>query len=154
MYDIQQNNTRRPANGGGVWSGSSAEQYFIFASDQSNELTIQLLEAHNIDYQPLRGAYVMKSTGEQVIEDSYIVNTRDIQEVQDLGLIDNQESLLMLSEGDFHNQGRRTASLLFNDGRKDELGLMTPVSEEVALAQDNWSLHINSNQYFIIESEA
>ena len=58
---------------------------------------------------------------------------------------------LQRSEDAFHNQGRRTASLLFNNGRNVELGLITPVSEEVALAQDTWSLHINMNQYFIVE---
>lgn len=145
----------RPANGGGVWAGSSAETYTVFASDQTNSLTIQLLEAHNIGYQPLRGAYVMEATGEQVIEDSYIVNNRDLQEITDLGLIDNQESILFLSAGDFHNRGMRSAALIFLDGTTPaiDLGLLMPVSEEVAMTHDNWSLHINSNQYFVTQGE-
>lgn len=141
----------RPAVGGGVWAGSSGESYVIFASDCADYYVQTLLKTYAIGYKPLLGSYVMESTGEKIQENSYIINSRDLETIGGLGLIDTQESLLLLSQGDFHAQGKRIATLQFMDNveHKQELGYFVPVKEEEALSCDYWTKDLTTGQYFI-----
>lgn len=145
----------RPAVGSGVWAGSTAETYIIFASDLDYMDTTGLMENHGIRYKPLQGSYVMESTGEQIIENSYIINSRDLETIAGLGVIDNQESILHLSTGDFFQQGKRRASLVYygKDKPSIDLGYLTPVSEEEAKAKDYWTRDLTDNQYYITKEE-
>ena len=129
------------------------DSYVIFASDESQEETLALLKYLNISHRRLLGCYTMKDTGEKVIEPSYIINANRLEHLKSLGIIDNQESILLLGAQDADKRAMRSASLVFMDDSVSPIGLgyMKTISEEEALTSDNWTYDIANNRYFVAE---
>lgn len=115
------------------------EQYIIFASDESDEHTIDHLNACRISFKQLQGRY----KGED--ETSFIINKREHPLIEPL--IENQESILELSK--VQANGLRMAGLSFKHGLHTMLGNFIPVSESEAKNNDAYTYDPNTEIYYI-----
>jgi hypothetical protein len=128
--------------------------YIIFASDKSDDETHKFLEDMAIGYKQLRGSYTSINTGEVIEETSFIINEKHWPYIEASEFIANQETVLHLAEPLAHKQGRRPASLIaLHDGSSIELGLLTPVSKEVAVTKQDWTYDPALATYFITEEQ-
>lgn len=98
-----------------------------------------------IPHKQLIGCY----KGQQEV--SFLIRKADLynQPVAMNGWLNGQESILILSAQAPHRTGQRTATLLFLDGHKEELGLWTAVSRDDALAHDAWTYDPAFEQYYV-----
>lgn len=98
---------------------------------------------HNIGFQVMLGKY------EDQEETSFIVKRSDLHHIYNAGLIDDQESVLIL--GPNINE-TRDASIIYLTN-KDEIqyiGQLIAVQRERALEEKAYSYNVLSQQYFII----
>lgn len=132
----------------GVWARScrrGEDEYIIFASDFTFDNTIKYLNGHGVSFKNLKGAYVM-SNGDQVIEDSFIVNRTQYKNI--LPIIKHQESILVLSNVKYDDT--RNAKLVYSkSGRETELGVFKPVDEHVAKQHECWTYDPYQDKYFV-----
>lgn len=148
MNNIKTQIQERVNNTSGIWARSAEHgqnMYMIFASDFDFDYTMQYLQDNNVDFKNLKGAYVMQSTGEKVIEDSFIINLKYIDKVMDL--IQNQESILMLQGVNYDDT--RNAQLWYKKGNIEHIGKFTQVSKDEALASDYWTYCPYMDKYWI-----
>ena len=124
---------------------SASQSYIIFASDLEGEGVELALKNSNIGYKSCIGAY----KGEK--EDSWMVNAEHFKPQSDLNyLLKNQESVLVVGPWQGGSRGKRSATLHYLNGSLPvALGALEPASKEEALEQDNWTLDIENNQYWV-----
>lgn len=146
--EIQQRVNNSINSGVQVWSqSSSADEYYVFASDMLDSNVVHLLKSRGINYKDMIGRYTMQGTDEVVQETSFIINANDISEVMDI--ISTQESVLFLSACARNNL--RHAYLLFvgTVEPRQYLGQLQMVSEEEAEKQSGWTYCPYSHKHFI-----
>lgn len=112
-------------NSEGTWGRSSeagGESYIIFASHVDSD-TVQAFLVHNeINYRVLFGVY----KGEY--ETSYIVNQNAFPFLEVSGLLEQQESVLLL--GPIGSGDKRPATLVYKDKRQESIGGFSETSRE------------------------
>lgn len=113
------------------------QEYVIFASDVREALTAIFLKESEISFMVLDGKY--KGTKET----SYIINKKQYAFIKPL--IRKQESVLFLST--IQDNGKRKATLEFNNGILENLGYMNEVSQDQAEASEAYTK--KGNQYFV-----
>ena len=113
------------------------QEYVIFASDINESLTDIFLKESEISFVVLEGKY--KGTKET----SYIINKKQYAFIKPL--IRKQESILFLST--IQDNGKRKATLEFNNGILENLGYMNEVSQEQAESSEAYTK--KGNQYFV-----
>lgn len=91
-----------------------------------------------LNFKSLKGSYKGQ------IEDSFIINAKDYDEIKPWIL--DQESILWL--GPISGLGR-SAKLVFSNGDEQEIGTFVSTYRDYALKQDSWTLDIAANEYYI-----
>lgn len=144
-----------------VWPQSAASAghaYVIFATHLSKPDAITHMQDNGVSFKDLTGAYTMQDDG-LVIEESYIINERDLNKVQ--MLLTEQESILNL--GPLERDGSRAAVLTYlenktstsegsrGENRDASIGMFRQVSKEYALEQPNWTYDAYQDAYFVAE---
>lgn len=128
-------------------------RYVILSSEQDTfDAFIHWLNDSNIGFQEAEGGYRMQETGEFVVERSVIVNSDDLWQIALHGWIDNQESVLVLSDKDHLNNYK--ATLAFSNGNVEEIGRTKQVDKETALANEHGYTYREELGYFIVVDEA
>jgi hypothetical protein len=128
-------------------AGVGQRSYVIFAIDAAfinSAREADLLQS--IRTKPVQGGYTMESTGETVVEASYIIAAEDWTKVLASGLVDNQESILVLGPK-ASRDAHRPAVLHFLPKTWDVMTQALPVflgyfvdcEEHVAKAQSGWT---------------
>ena len=125
------------------------DQYIIFSSKKPRDFVRDFLIANTIGFQDIVGSI----KGE--LEDSFIINLNDLKLIHDGGILDGQETILLLDQED---AGRRPAYKLYTHLIHDftlgadvlvSIGTMREVEEEVAKASDYFSYRPDLNTYFV-----
>lgn len=122
-------------------------QYVVFASNATpvHEVMYFLLD-NNIDFQVLLGSY----KGER--ETSYIIPYDRLEEVMHSGLLNEEESILIL--GAMNGLGRRPATLhLLTTNEVFPIGQLVAAARSEAEPQEGWSYNPTAKQFFTIVSE-
>lgn len=121
-----------------------ANQYAIFASVGTPVHDVQyFLMDNNIDYQVLLGAY----KGEK--ETSYIIPYDRLEDVMHSGLLNNEESILILDAMD--GLGRRKAHLhLLTTNEVFPIGYLKATARLEAETGEGWSYNPSAKQFFTI----
>lgn len=116
--------------------------YVIFALDNSPDVAyrLQCLQRQGITAKAVQGGYTMESTGETVVETSYIIPTEQWAKVFASGFVDKQESVLVLGPK-ASRDAYRPAMLYFLSGPELPvfLGYFVDCAEHVAKAQAGWT---------------
>ena len=161
---LQSDALQRVHTNGGIWLRSNAlgqQEYIIFASDYDKDTTMQFLRQQKINFKDMRDAYDITSTGEKVVEDCFIINSKDFDNAS--VLFHAQESILAL--GGVNADDSRDAQLIFNSndyalqggtpcftqGETQDVGTMRQVSKEKADQSDYWTYCAYTDTYFIAE---
>lgn len=113
------------------------ESYIIFASDLDQAETIKQLGT--IPHKVLQGMY------KGVKETSYIVNLNE--RIEKLGLIDNQESILLL--GMINENGNRDALLVMNGSEDVDLGEFVHADMDQVKASDGYTYDPSTETYYV-----
>lgn len=127
------------------------DQYCVFASSVDTEVVKEFLDNNNIGFKELQGCY------KGVEEDSFIINIDFMHYVKLAGILDGEESVLILDQED---GGKRPAYLLYmkdyyaferdnDDSVLQSIGRMQEVPEEVAKAADAYSYRPDLGKYFL-----
>lgn len=115
-------------NSEGTWGRSSeigGETYIIFASHMNSAVVQQFMAENNINYRVLLGGY------KGMVETAYIINRNAMPFVEQGALLNEQESILEL--GPIMHSDKRSAKLVFQDQRKEDLGVLVEVTKEDAM---------------------
>lgn len=125
---------------------TNQEEYFVFASSYHETIIKHFLKENRIGFKQLIGSY------KGVTEDSYIVNKKWLKYIDQAGLLDGEESILLLGENLGCN--RRRAKLHFLNALKpdEDIGIMRAVVKSEALVQDSWSYDPGTETYFVTAS--
>lgn len=117
-------------NSEGTWGRSSeagGQSYIIFASHVDADTVQAFLVQNNINYRVLFGVY------QQKYETSYIVNQNAFPFIEMAGLLEQQESVLLL--GPIGTGDKRPATLVYQDKRQESIGFFTEVAREEVMSQ-------------------
>ena len=91
------------------------------------------------------GAYTMDD-GELVLEDSYLVDWKTFESIKAQGMIDNQESVLVIpSEGEVH---RQPSYLLYPNGDEVMLGKLTEIHHDSVKDTENWTYVKETGKFY------
>ena len=125
---------------------TNQDEYFVFASSYHESVIRDFFNDNGIGFKQLIGSY--KGT----TEDSYVVNMKWLSYVEQAGLLDGEESILLLSES--LGQNRRRAKLHFLNASKpdEDIGILRAVVKEEAMKQDAWSYRPDLDTYFVTAS--
>lgn len=138
----------------GVWGHSGehgSDSYVIFAIDDQSPAAgahfRNFMVAQGIGFKPLIGCY------KGVTEQSYIINEKDWPRVAEIGVLQNQESILIV--GPCTSRDRRPAKLdyLLDGVPSEDLGTMRSVPEAEAKAESSWTYDPHLKEYFICKHE-
>lgn len=125
------------------------DQYAVFASSVAKEVVKDFLENNNIGFKELQGCYNGQT------EDSFIISYDFLHYVKLAGLLDGEESVMILDQED---AGRRAAYLLYmkdyyrfveEDDVLVSIGTLRQVSEEEAKAALAYSYRPDLDKYFL-----
>lgn len=125
---------------------AAAQKTVIFATQPTPpEHAMSQMAALGIRYKVLLGSY------KGVLEVSFLVTDADFEKVLSLGLVDSQESVLILHPASTPSE--REAEILFlnNDNGSTMIGFFKAAPEHVAIAQDGYTYDPANQQYYIIE---
>lgn len=117
--------------------------YVVFSSDYPSAV-IALLQNNKINFTELTGMY----KGEE--EESFLVPLDDFGTVIESGLLDGQESILVL--GHKTSQGFRKASIVYHPGDEPpvEAGYLVPATRDEAMVEDGWTYDPLYRQYYVL----
>lgn len=139
----EQTTTNAPA----IWGHSTpvgSRSYVIFCVGQEPRMVAAFrvwATAQGIAFKSLKGCYQGQT------EDSFIVGIEDFPKVRPWTA--GQESVLLLGPCDARD--RRSATLLFRDGGRQQLGKFHACSKAAALSRSAWTYDPSQNLYFITE---
>ena len=125
---------------------TNQDEYFVFASSYHETVIRDFFNDNDIGFKQLIGSY--KGT----TEDSYVVNMKWLTYVEQAGLLDGEDSILLLSES--LGQNRRRAKLRFLNASKpdEDLGILRAVVKEEAMKREVWSYRPDLDTYFVTAS--
>ena len=123
----------------------SQEEYLIFASSYHETVVRDFLNENRIGFKQLIGSY------KGISENSYIVNIKHLDFIEQAELFKGEESILLLGENLGRNTRRARLHFLDNSQPDEDLGLLRAVVKEEALAQDCWSYRPDLETYFITQ---
>jgi len=127
-------------------STASASASYVILSCKTPARLHSYFATHAIGFKQVTGCY----KGEEEI--SYIINAKYFPTLKLSGIIDDQESVLVLSDWKGSLRGCRHAALHFLDGSLPvSLGRLVSTSEEDALECDAWTRDTDG-QYFITKA--
>ena len=120
--------------------------YVVFSSNYPSAV-ITLLQDKSVNFKELTGMY----KGEE--EESFLVAMDDFGTVIESGLLDGQESILVLGAQTMRG-GYRKASIVYHPGDKPpvEAGYLVPVDREEAIAGDGWTYDPLERQFYVLKS--
>lgn len=133
---------QKRADDGGIWSRSSDRSYIIFCVGQKDHQIKRFMRfalRTNLGFKPLRGCYKGKP------ERSFIVNAKDWRKVQPFVI--GQESVLLLH--DYNRADVPKATMIYSDGKREELGLFCQATAEVTKHRESWTFDPLSGCYFV-----
>lgn len=121
-------------------SDAAGNSYVIFATHHPGKLFKSLIQVKTLD-----GCCKGRK------EVSYICNTKDWQHLADAGILDGQESVLVLGPWQGNCEGARPATMHFRSPciLPTNLGYFREAPQDVALLQDGWTK--DGDTYYICE---
>lgn len=127
---------------------NASNGYVILSVNQNKfEQFIDYLNDLDIGYQELVGGYKHRDTGEFVTEQSVIINVSNLFKVARDGWLDDQESILVLTDKDYRNNYK--ATLVFTNGSTEDLGRLVQVSKHEAANNEDGFTYREDMGYFI-----
>lgn len=111
--------------------------------------------SQNIAFKQLIGCCFEGPGGPNSTETSFMVNADDFELVQADNWVNGQDSVLVLSPQEPHKNGRRRATLVFTDPRREprDLGLFTGVTEAEAKASPYWTYDPALQEYWVTKPD-
>lgn len=122
--------------------------FVIFAAQPHEPHTVmEFMRQNNIQFKVLLGQY------NGVVETSYCVPADQFTLISLAGIVDDQESLLIL--GPYQESGMRKASILFiQDSSIKEVGEFVQITKEESSNFQGWTFDPMGSTYFTIMQEA
>ena len=115
-------------------------QFYILSSQSLDSLEE---DVKDLPRQKVKGCYTMRTTGEKIIEDSFVVYTDADDFILELLKKHKQESALKVYP-------MRDASLLFSSGKEELLGFFRPLDNLRLEDFENWTYCYALKKYFVV----
>lgn len=123
--------------------------FVIFAAQPNQpEVVMSFMVENLIKFKVLLGSYKNER------ETSYCVPADEFAKIVEAGIVDEQESILVL--GPFNGNGLRKAEIVYlaEEGKTEPAGFFSVVSREQALSGEGWTFDPMSDSFFTLMSAA